>query len=117
MTSNDNPSAALLCEQDQEKILKAHMRMRAIHHPMRLRILMTLLASGEMMVTRIQVALRISEQSALSRELAILRRADLVTTRRDGKAVLYSVKTQALAKLIDSAYDLSEGVGYTTKKI
>lgn len=63
--------------------------LKAIAHPLRFRILAAL-AQGERNVGEIEEISAIS-QPALSQQLAILRKANLVTTRRDAKQVYYSI--------------------------
>jgi DNA-binding transcriptional ArsR family regulator len=58
-----------------------------------------------MTVTEMYVKLRI-EQSVASQHLAILRRAQLVTTKREGKFIFYSVNYKRLQELNDFVKDL-----------
>ena len=46
------------------------------------------------------------EASHLSQQLAILRRAGLVTTRKEGSTVIYALRTPLVAKLLAAAKDL-----------
>jgi DNA-binding transcriptional ArsR family regulator len=64
-------------------------RLRKFAQPLRLMIL-SLLLEGEKSVTEIDTATGIG-QPALSQQLAELRRAELVTTRRQAKQVFYSL--------------------------
>ncbi len=61
--------------------------LTALAEPTRLRIL-ALLGSGDLCVCEIQRALRVA-QPTVSRHLAYLRRAGLVTTRREGLWIHY----------------------------
>jgi len=63
--------------------------IRAIVHPTRQKMI-ELLNGKEMTVTELYTKLRL-EQSVASQMLAILRRAGLVQTRREGKEIYYSV--------------------------
>ena len=70
---------------------KAQNVFRALNHKLRISILETIEGSGNKMpVTDLYVKLRL-EQSVASQHLAILRRANLVTTQREGKWIFYSV--------------------------
>lgn len=69
--------------------------LKAIAHPSRLKILQ-LLAKGECNVGEIEEATEIG-QPTLSQQLAILRKAGLVETRRQAKLVYYSLDMQAVA--------------------
>lgn len=63
--------------------------LRSLGNPNRLLVL-CLLTSGEMSVGELNEALPLS-QSALSQHLAVLREEGLVTTRREGQTIFYSV--------------------------
>ncbi len=69
---------------------------RVLGHETRLRLL-TLLATGEHSVSEIDAASGIG-QPGLSQQLAILRKAQLVITRRVAKQVYYRVDTAALQR-------------------
>lgn len=58
---------------------------KAFAHPVRLRIL-DLLGSGEMGISELQNALRISK-TGMSQHIAILRSVGVITTRRNGKQI------------------------------
>lgn len=64
-------------------------RLRALAQPQRLMILAVLL-DGERAVGEIEAATAIG-QPALSQQLAELRRAGLVTTRREARLIYYSI--------------------------
>jgi DNA-binding transcriptional ArsR family regulator len=53
----------------------------------------------KMTVTEIYVKLRL-EQSVASQHLAILRRAGIVSTSRDGKFIFYSVNYNRLGEVV-----------------
>ena len=72
------------------QLKKAAHYFRAINHPLRQEILKLLHKNGRMMVTDIYVKLRL-EQSVTSQHLAILRRAKLVNSEREGKRIFYAV--------------------------
>lgn len=70
---------------------KAWKTIRALRNRLRMKILETIEEYGnDMIVTEIYVRLGI-EQSVASQHLAILRNEGIVTTRRDGKKIHYSV--------------------------
>ena len=70
--------------------------LKAIAHPLRLRILQVL-AAGERNVGEIEAAAGIG-QPALSQQLAVLRSAGLVGTRRQAKLVFYRAESDTLAR-------------------
>lgn len=78
--------------------------LKAIAHPSRLNVLRTL-TEGERNVGEIEEATGIG-QPTLSQQLAILRKADLVQTRRQAKMVYYSLDEEALARLGAALGDL-----------
>ncbi len=62
---------------------------KALGHPIRIRILEQLV-DGEQSVAALLQSIG-TEQSHLSQQLGILRRAGLVTSRRDGSTVVYAI--------------------------
>lgn len=69
--------------------------LRAIAHDVRLKLLRTLLENGEKSVGELETLTGIV-QPGLSQQLAILRKAELVQTRRDAKLVFYSLVPESL---------------------
>lgn len=78
---------------------KAALVLRAINHKLRQQILKYIDDKEVTAVTEIYVKLKI-EQSVASQHLAILRRAGLVTTRRDGKFIYYTVNYTGLQEMV-----------------
>ena len=77
--------------------LKAEF-FKTLGHPARIRVL-ELLSEREMAVGELLPELRL-EASNLSQQLAVLRRAGLVTTRKDGAQVYYSLTSPHVAELL-----------------
>ncbi|MGN6402627.1 MAG: ArsR/SmtB family transcription factor [Flavisolibacter sp.] len=77
------------------ELKKAALRFRAINHSLRQDMLRFLHKRGRVTVTDVYVKLNL-EQPVASTHLAILRRANLVTTQREGKFIFYSVNYQQL---------------------
>ena len=73
--------------------------LKALSEPGRLR-LVALLKQGELCVCQLEVALKLS-QANVSRHLAILRQAGVVTDRREGRWVYYSLTEPVSADLRD----------------
>ena len=71
---------------------------KAIAHPACIRAL-EILAGGPRSVGDLQPDAGI-ESSHLSQQLAVLRRAGLVTARKEGNSVIYSIKDPALTDLL-----------------
>ena len=72
--------------------------LRTVGDTVRLQILRRLALNGEMSVTELAQALHIS-QPLLSWHLGVLRRIDLVSVRRDGRLVFYSLNLPVLRRL------------------
>ena len=71
---------------------------KALAHPARIRAL-ELLVESEHSVGELQPLVGI-ESSHLSQQLAVLRRAGLVTTRKDGSSVIYAIKDPLVTELL-----------------
>ncbi len=72
---------------------------KALAHPIRIRILDQLRA-GDVGVNELSSRLQ-SEQSTLSQQLAVLRKSNIVTGRKEGQNVFYSVSDPAIVRLLD----------------
>jgi ArsR family transcriptional regulator len=77
---------------------------RALGHPARVRIL-ELLREGEHSVGQLQAELTL-DSSGTSQHLAALRRAGLVTGRRQGTSVFYQVQDERVFDLLDTSRSL-----------
>ena len=71
---------------------------KALGHPARIRVL-EVLTSGEHSVGEMQPLVGI-EASHLSQQLGVLRRAGLVSTRREGASIIYSLRDPHVAELL-----------------
>lgn len=71
---------------------------KAIGHPARIRVL-EVLAGGERSVGELASAVDL-EKSHLSQQLAVLRRAGVVVTRRDGNSIYYSLRDERMSRLL-----------------
>ncbi len=78
--------------------------LKTMAHENRLMILCHL-SSGEKSVTTLEQLLG-ARQAAVSQQLARLRLDGLVTTRRDGKTIFYSIADPRAAQLMEVVYDL-----------
>ncbi|MBK8700366.1 MAG: helix-turn-helix transcriptional regulator [Saprospiraceae bacterium] len=91
---------------DYSDLRKAVLVLRAVNHKLRQRVI-DLLEDGETLtVTDIYIKLRL-EQSVASQHLAILRRAGVVTTERQGKFIYYSINKNRLAQIGTLVEDLA----------
>ncbi len=80
--------------------IKAEL-FKALGHPARVRAL-EVLAEGELSVGELQPVVGI-EASHLSQQLGVLRRAGLVTTRKEGASVIYALRDPLVAELLAAA--------------
>ena len=71
--------------------------LRALAHPVRLSLLHALV-DGERSVGDIEQATGVG-QPGLSQQLGVLRKADLVHTRRDAKLVIYRINRDRIAEV------------------
>lgn len=71
---------------------------RTLGHPVRIRVL-ELLQSGPRPVSELISDIGV-EASNMSQQLAVLRRAGLVSSSRDGAKVMYTLSTPDVAKLL-----------------
>ena len=85
-------------EVDYTDVKKAAGVLRAINHALRQGILSLLEERGAITVTELYNRLNL-EQSVASQHLAILRKANVVKTIRDGKFIYYSLNEKRLNEL------------------
>ncbi len=91
-----------LNKNQNEVLKKAKLKVRALNHPLRQKMLSLVKDNkNRMNVTDIYVKLRI-EQSVASQHLAILRNQGLVSTQREGKTIWYSVNDAAIKHLVQT---------------
>ena len=91
-------------EQLLEQARKASDLLKALSHESRLLIL-CLLAEGERSVSELEEIMQMP-QAAVSQQLARLRFDRLVTTRRDGRVIYYSIASTEVASVIGALYDV-----------
>ena len=91
---------------DYADLRKAVLVLRAVNHKLRQRII-DILEDGETMtVTDVYIQLRL-EQSVASQHLAILRRAGVVATERQGKFIYYSLDRNRLEHISNLVENLA----------
>ncbi|WP_307783250.1 MULTISPECIES: metalloregulator ArsR/SmtB family transcription factor [Psychrobacter] len=87
-----------LAKQMQKASMQASQLLKSLSHPDRL-LLLCQLTQGEYCVSELEGLVGVGQPS-LSQQLGILRKDELVTTRRDGKQIYYSIASDdALAVL------------------
>ncbi len=85
---------------DVTKLELAASKLRAIAHPMRIAIIDLLNEKTKLSVTEIYSALDI-EQASASHHLNILKNKGVLTAKRDGKKIFYSLKSVTLTEIIE----------------
>lgn len=100
---------ALPADQMLAQATAAAAFLKALSHEGRLMILCHL-SAGEKTVTELEQLLE-SRQAAVSQQLARLRLEGLVATRRDGKAIHYSIQDPKVLRTIALVYDMFCKVG------
>ncbi len=88
----------------EAKADEATALLKALSHEGRLMILCHL-TSGEKSVTELESMLD-SRQAAVSQQLARLRLEGIVTTRREGKTIYYSLADERVRRIIGVMYDI-----------
>jgi len=91
---------------EYSKLKKALLNLRAVNHPLRKQMLTLLEEQKKLTVTEIYIKLRI-EQSVASQHLAILRKAEIVETSRNGKFIFYSVNKNRINEVSVLINDLA----------
>lgn len=111
--ANQKDAQVLLSRENNEVLLdytelrKAVMVLRAVNHKLRQDIVELLSESPKMTVTDIYIKLRI-EQSVASQHLAILRKANIVITERNGKYIYYSLNPERLTQISGLVEELAK---------
>lgn len=98
------PDTALLDISDMRSAAsEATAALRSLAHEDRL-LLLCQISQGEYCVSDLQQELDI-QQPTLSQQLGVLRRAGLVSTRREGKRIYYSVTDARILALLQTLYE------------
>lgn len=85
---------------------KSVLILRSVNHKLRQQIIKLINENKKMTVTDVYVRLRL-EQSVASQHLAILRRAGILTTSRNGKHIYYMLNTHRLQEIGNFITELS----------
>ena len=86
---------------DRSKLERSADVLRALTHPLRLKILTFIHKHKDVNVNKIYNSLNL-EQSITSQHLKILRENNIVNTDREGKFVYYSVNYNELSSIVES---------------
>ncbi len=85
---------------DYYNLKKAALILRALNHKLRQQLIKLIDEEKRITVTEIYVRLRL-EQSVASQHLAILRKAGIVNTQRDGKFIHYVINHKRIDEIGD----------------
>lgn len=106
MVLNGDGEESLPVKVDFINLKKAAMILRALNHKLRQQIVKLIDEQKKLTVTEIYVRLRL-EQSVASQHLAILRRAGIVKTFREGKYIYYSVNNTRVDEIMKCVHSLT----------
>ena len=95
ITSKENGNTITL---DFLHVKESALILRAMNHNLRQEIMKLIDGDGKMTVTEIYVKLRL-EQSVVSQHLAVLRRSNIVETKREGKFIYYAINYDRVAEI------------------
>ena len=90
---------------DYYSVKKAALILRALNHKLRQQLLKLIEEEKKITVTEIYVRLRL-EQSVASQHLAILRKAGVVSTQRDGKFIYYIINHKRIDEISNFVNEL-----------
>lgn len=114
MPGSKNQDIVILSKSGKEQIKldysilrKAVLTLRAINHPLRKQMITLLEENNQLTVTDIFIKLRL-EQSVVSQHLAILRKAGVLNTIRDGKFIHYSLNKERLEEISQLITELGQ---------
>lgn len=110
----EGPEISPELDQLMRNARKASDFLKALSHENRL-LLLCLLAERERSVTELENILSL-RQPTVSQQLARLRLDGLVTTRREGKAIYYSLADENVRSVISVIYGIYCGASPTSKK-
>ncbi len=108
VTTQSNEQASASADNlkiNYHNLKKAALVLRSLNHKLRQQILNLIETEKKITVTEIYVRLRL-EQSVASQHLAILRRAGIVVTQRDGKFIYYTVNYKRIEEINSLVDDL-----------
>lgn len=96
MDQQDNP----LFGMKEENILKASKALKAMGHPLRLKILCVI---GEQELPVMDIVKRVgTTQSNISQHIDILREKEIITSRREGSKILCKVRDHNILDLMNA---------------
>jgi len=103
MVLNAHAGEDAVVKVDFINLKKAAMILRALNHKLRQQIVRILDEHKKLTVTELYIQLRL-EQSVASQHLAILRRAGIVKTERDGKFIHYTINPERIGDIMKTVH-------------
>lgn len=97
-----------IIEINKSNIKLAQAKLRSFDNYKRQQILEILSKKGEMTVTDLFIKMRL-EQSIVSQSLSIMRNSKIVSTRRDGLNIYYSLNIDEIEKINKAIKKFSNG--------
>lgn len=91
---------------DNLTVINGYKLLKALGNKKRMQILYSL-QNQEMSVGELEKIVNLS-QSALSQHLAVLRKGDIVKTRRNAQTIYYSIKNELVKKILDTLSNFYE---------
>ncbi|MEO8764390.1 MAG: metalloregulator ArsR/SmtB family transcription factor [Ginsengibacter sp.] len=83
---------------DYYNVKKAATILRALNNKLRQEVIKTIHENIRVTVTQLYIKLRL-EQSVASQHLAVLRKAGIVSTERDGKYIFYTISSARISAI------------------
>lgn len=102
--SNQKPTRGMTLEAMENKAAEVAALLKTLAHPARLMLVCTLV-EGEFSVSELEEKLGI-HQPNLSQQLNVLKDAEIVETRREGKQIFYRLTARKAALLVGSLYTI-----------
>lgn len=93
---------------DPKKVMRAMHKLRALNHPVRLKIIEYLNDRKFSSVGSIQFFIR-EEQSVTSQHLRILRDNNIVECEQEGKYIIYNINMNEMFRILPMIKELAEG--------
>ena len=93
-------------ELNNNNLRRTMLVLRAVNHVLRQKIIQLLTKKKELTVSEIYVKLKL-EQCVASQHLAILRKAEIVITKKTGKYVYYSLNKDRISHLSELTLNLA----------
>jgi|ERR1019366_6247000 DNA-binding transcriptional ArsR family regulator len=117
MTKKSNKDVLVLTKENSKyqirleysRLKRAAEILNVVDHPIRKEIISLIEAKKKLSVTDLHAKLRL-EQSIASQHLAVLRKAEVIKAKREGKFICYSINEKRLAQIAILIEDLAREI-------